>query len=340
MMVSMKDVVLDYSNGKRALHGVNFEVEQGEFVFLVGPSGSGKSSIVKLLTAELRPTQGEVEICGYDVGTVKRSQIPFLRRQIGVVFQDFRIIPNKTIYENVAFAMHVFGAKRKEIKQRVSYVLELVGLADMAKRTPDQISGGELQRVGIARALVNNPQLIIADEPTGNLDPAFSLDIMMLLEKINELGTTILVVSHEKELVNRLGKRVLALDAGRIVSDRTGGYVFPEEVISDEFGLELEEEIGKVADDAPEMEEEDTKGIAPQEVNDALEAEEKPEEPIEEQESPKDETDGLENENNVNDQPDISEENNPEEGNKIHEERETTEADKGEEAAEEGPSEI
>lgn len=229
-MVSMNDVILDYQNGNRALHGISFQVEKGEFVFLVGPSGSGKSSVVKLLTAEVRPTAGEVNVCGYDVGTVKRSQIPYLRRNLGVVFQDFRIIENKNIFENVAFAMHVLGASSKEIAQRVPYVLELVGLQNMAKRMPNQISGGELQRVGIARALVNNPQMIIADEPTGNLDPAFSLEIMMLLDRINALGTTVLVVTHEKELVNRFGKRVLAIDSGRIISDRTGGYYFHETI--------------------------------------------------------------------------------------------------------------
>jgi len=227
-MVSMTNVVLDYKNGNRALDGVNFQIEKGEFVFLVGPSGSGKSSLVKLLTAEVRPTQGETRVCGYDVGTVRRSQIPYLRRNLGVVFQDFRIIENKTVYDNVAFAMHVLGASRKEIAQRVPYVLELVGLQDMAKRMPSQISGGELQRVGIARALVNNPQFLVADEPTGNLDPAFSLEIMLLLERINSLGTTVLVVTHEKELVNRFGKRVLTIEKGKIISDRTGGYYFHE----------------------------------------------------------------------------------------------------------------
>lgn len=227
-MVSMQDVVVDYKNGARALNGMSFHVEKGEFVFLVGPSGSGKSTIVKLLTREITPSSGVVQVNDYDIGSMKRSRIPYLRRTLGVVFQDFRIIENKTVYENVAFAMHVLGAPKKEISERVPYVLELVGLQSMADRLPHQISGGELQRVGIARALVNNPQLIVADEPTGNLDPAFSLEIMMLLDRINSLGTTVLVVSHEKELVNRFEKRVIAIDSGRVISDRTGGYYIEE----------------------------------------------------------------------------------------------------------------
>lgn len=229
-MVSMTDVTLDYKNGNRALRGITFHVEKGEFVFLVGPSGSGKSSVVKLITAEEKPTMGSVCVCGYDTSTLKRSRVPYLRRMLGVVFQDFRIIENKNVYENVAFAMHVLGTPKKEIAKRVPYILELVGLQNMAKRMPNQISGGELQRLGIARALVNNPQMIVADEPTGNLDPAFSLEIMMLLDRINALGTTVLVVTHEKELVNRFGKRVLAIEEGRIISDRTGGYYFNETI--------------------------------------------------------------------------------------------------------------
>ena len=223
-MVQFIDVFKSYENGTKALKGVNFEIADGEFVFLVGPSGSGKTTIIKLLTGEVAPTDGQVLVNDYDLGTIKFSKMPYMRRTLGVVFQDFRLIEDKTVYENVAFAMRVIGASNKEIRRRVPYVLELVGLDTRTRRRPQELSGGEQQRVAIARALVNNPRLIIADEPTGNLDPARSLEIMMLLEKINELGTTVLVVTHEKELVNSFSKRVIAIDAGRIISDGMDGY--------------------------------------------------------------------------------------------------------------------
>ena len=198
--------------------------DEGEFVFLVGASGSGKTTIIKLLTAEVRPTEGKVLVNNYNIGEMKKSRIPYLRRTLGVVYQDFRLIKTKTVYENVAFAMRTIGAKSKAIKQRVPYVLDLVGLADKAKEKPMNLSGGEQQRVAIARALVNNPRLIIADEPTGNLDPARSLELMTLFEKINELGTTVLIVTHEKGLVDEFEKRVVMIDHGSVVSDQTGGY--------------------------------------------------------------------------------------------------------------------
>jgi len=220
----MTNVCKAYENGTKALKGITATIEDGEFVFLVGPSGSGKSTIIKLLTGEIAPTVGSIHVNGYDLEKIKPSQLPYLRRTIGVVFQDFRLIANKTVYENVAFAMRVIGASNKEIKRRVPYVLELVGLDTRTRRKPEELSGGEQQRVAIARALVNNPKLIIADEPTGNLDPARSLEIMMLLERINKLGTTVLVVTHEKELVNRFSKRVIAIDGGRVVSDGMDGY--------------------------------------------------------------------------------------------------------------------
>ena len=223
-MIHLSDVYHSYSTGTRALQGVNLRIDDGEFVFLVGPSGSGKSTIIKLLTGELRPTAGRVTINGYNTSKMRNRDVPYLRRTIGVVFQDFRLIEKKTVYENVAFAMRVVGASPKAIRDRVAYVLDLVGLAHKARRTPNELSGGEQQRVAIARALVNNPTLIIADEPTGNLDPDRSLEIMMLLERINDLGTTVLVVTHEKELVNRFDRRVVAIDGGLIVSDKTGGY--------------------------------------------------------------------------------------------------------------------
>ena len=223
-MIRMNDVTMVYDNGTRAVNKANLRVDEGEFVFLVGASGSGKTTMIKLLTAEVRPTEGRVLVNNYNIGEMKRRQIPYLRRTLGVVYQDFRLIKNKTVYENVAFAMRTIGAKSKAIKERVPYVLELVGLADKAQIKPMNLSGGEQQRVAIARALVNNPRLIIADEPTGNLDPARSLELMTLFEKINELGTTVLIVTHEKGLVDEFEKRVVMIDKGEVVSDQTGGY--------------------------------------------------------------------------------------------------------------------
>ena len=223
-MVIFKDVFKTYENGTKALRGVSFEIPDGEFCFLVGPSGSGKTTIIKLITGEIAPMDGTVQVNGYDMGNIRFSKMPYVRRTLGVVFQDFRLIEDKTVYDNVAFAMRVVGAPNSEIRRRVPYVLELVGLEGTSRRRPQELSGGEQQRVAIARALVNNPDLIIADEPTGNLDPARSLEIMMLLEKINELGTTVLVVTHEKELVNSFSKRVIAIDEGRVISDGMDGY--------------------------------------------------------------------------------------------------------------------
>ena len=223
-MIRLTDVEKVYSTGNRALDGVSMQIEDGEFVFLVGPSGSGKSTIIKLLTAELEPTAGQIFVNGFQVDTIRRRSIPYLRRTLGVIFQDFRLIQDKTVYENVAFAMRVIGAPEKEIRKRVPYVLELVGLENKGRRLPDELSGGEQQRVAIARALVNNPSVIIADEPTGNLDPAKSLEVMMLLERINALGTTVMVVTHAMELVNRFSKRVVAINEGKVISDGMDGY--------------------------------------------------------------------------------------------------------------------
>lgn len=228
-MIELTKVTKVYPNGTRALDGVSLHIDDGEFLFLVGPSGSGKSTIIKLLTAELMPTTGSVSVNGFVTERLRKREIPYMRRTIGVIFQDFRLIANKTVYDNVAFAMRVIGASEKEIKKRVPYVLDLVGLGTKSRRVPDELSGGEQQRVTIARALVNNPSMIIADEPTGNLDPARSLEIMMLLEQINALGTTLVVVTHERELVNRFTKRVLAIDEGKIISDGMDGYYLYEE---------------------------------------------------------------------------------------------------------------
>ena len=224
-MVLMENVrkVYDSSN-TLALDNVSLTINDGEFVFLVGPSGSGKTTLMKLITGELRPTSGTVIINDYDMSTIKRRKLPKMRRTLGVVFQDYRLIENMSVYDNVAFAMRVVGVPNREIKKRVPYILELVGLEGREKRMPTELSGGEQQRVAIARALVNSPRMIVADEPTGNLDPARSLELMLLLEKINEMGTTVLVVTHEKELVNAFNKRVITIDSGNMVSDGMEGY--------------------------------------------------------------------------------------------------------------------
>ena len=229
-MIRLKDVEMEYDNGTRAIKGITLTIEDGEFVFLVGPSGSGKSTIIKLLTGEVEPCAGRIMINGFSVSNISEKQIPLMRRTLGVIFQDFRLIEKKTVYDNLAFVMRAVGASPKEIRKRIPYVLELVGLGKKADSYPTELSGGEQQRVAIARALVNNPNTIIADEPTGNLDPQRSLEIMMLLERINELGTTVLVVTHEKNLVNRFAKRVVAIEEGRIISDETGGYYNGEKI--------------------------------------------------------------------------------------------------------------
>ena len=221
-MIEFTDVVKSYSVGTQALKGVSLQIEDGEFAYLVGPSGSGKSTIIKLITGELKPTSGTVHVNGYSLERIRKREIPFLRRTVGVVFQDFRLIDSKTVYENVAFAMRVIGAGEREIRDRVGYVLELVGLENKSHRHPTELSGGEQQRLAIARALVNNPSTIIADEPTGNLDPARSWEIMSLLQEINNLGTTMLVVTHQLELVHRFHKRVISIDDGLVVSDEIG----------------------------------------------------------------------------------------------------------------------
>ncbi len=222
-MIELRDVSKAYEIDTVALDDVNLRIDDGEFVFLVGPSGSGKSTIIKLLTAELTPTSGSITVNGYDLGKIKRRKIPYVRRTMGVIFQDFRLIADKTVFENVAFAMRVIGAREKAIQRRVPAMLELVGLEGKEDRFPRELSGGEQQRVAIARALVNRPQAIIADEPTGNLDPSMSLETMQLLERINQLGTTMLVVTHERDLVNRFSKRVVTIMNGTIIRDEQDG---------------------------------------------------------------------------------------------------------------------
>ena len=221
-MIRLSDVVKEYESGTTALKGISLRIEDGEFVFLVGPSGSGKSTIIKLLTGEITPTSGQIAVNGFSLTNIAERQIPLLRRSIGVIFQDFRLIEKKTVYENLSFAMRAVGSPPREIKKRIPYVLELVGLEEKTDRYPNELSGGEQQRVAIARALINNPSTIIADEPTGNLDPARSLEIMRLLERINQLGTTMVVVTHEKDLVNQFKKRVVMLEQGVITGDGEG----------------------------------------------------------------------------------------------------------------------
>ena len=218
-MIQFTDVVKTYQQGNNALNGATMQIEDGEFVFLIGPSGSGKSTIIKMITGELKPSSGTVHVNGYSLERIRKREIPYLRRTVGVVFQDFRLIDKMTVYENVAFAMRVVGAREKEIRERVPYVLELVGLESKMNRHPNEMSGGEQQRLAIARALVNNPSTIIADEPTGHLDPERSFEIMALLQEINNLGTTVLVVTHDQNLVEIFNKRVIAIDEGIVVSD-------------------------------------------------------------------------------------------------------------------------
>ena len=218
-MIELKHISKTYPNGTHALYDVNLQVEKGEFVFIVGSSGAGKSTLLKLIPCEERPDGGELTVNGQNLIGIKRRDVPYLRRNMGMVFQDFRLIPKMTVFENVAFAMHVVGAGNREIKKRVPYILGLIDLQDKGDCYPAELSGGEQQRVGLARALVNNPDMILADEPTGNIDPALSFEIVDLLSEINLRGTTILMVTHEHSLVKHFQKRVVEIHAGRIVAD-------------------------------------------------------------------------------------------------------------------------
>ena len=211
-----------YSNGTVALKDINLYIEKGEFVFVVGASGAGKSTFLKLIIAEETPTSGKIKMNGYDLGKIKRREIPYMRRKMGIVFQDFRLIPKMTVYDNVAFALRVTGASNKDIRKRVPYVLSLVGLSHKSRSTPNELSGGEQQRVGIARALVNNPAIIIADEPTGNIDPKLTLEIVELLSEINRRGTTVIMVTHEHELIKRFKHRVVLIDEGYLIDENSG----------------------------------------------------------------------------------------------------------------------
>ena len=224
-MIEFKNVYKKYSTGTEAVNNANFKIEKGEFAFLVGASGSGKSTLIKLILKEEEPTSGNIIINGKDTTFLKPKRIPYLRRSMGVVFRDFRLLSDKTVYENVAFAMNIVKATPKHIRRQVPMVLSLVGLSGKAKVYPDELSGGEQQRVALARALVNNPSMIIADEPTGNLDPETAWDIMNLLNEINLRGTTVVIATHAKDIVDQMKKRVIEIDKGVIVrDDRKGGY--------------------------------------------------------------------------------------------------------------------
>lgn len=223
-MIEFRNVSKTYDTGTKAVKNANFRIEKGEFAFLVGSSGSGKSTLIKLILKEEEPTSGNIIINGKDTTFLKPSRVPFLRRSMGIVFQDFRLLPDKTVYENVAFAMYVVKATPKHIRRQVPMVLSLVGLANKAKVYPNELSGGEQQRVALARAIVNNPSMLIADEPTGNLDPNTAWDIMELLNDINLRGTTVVVATHAKDIVDKMNKRVIRIDQGNIVRDEKGGY--------------------------------------------------------------------------------------------------------------------
>jgi len=222
-MIQMIDVSKTYGNGAAALAGVNISIPKGDFVFVVGPSGAGKSTFIKMIFREVLPTSGSIIVNGKNIVNISEGEVPYLRRSLGIVFQDFRLLPNKTVYENVAFALEVIEAPRREIQKKVPAVLDLVGLWHKSKVFPNQMSGGEQQRVAIARAIVNNPALVIADEPTGNLDPDTSWEIMRIFEQINKSGTTLVMATHAKAIVNSMKKRVVAIEKGQIVRDEMKG---------------------------------------------------------------------------------------------------------------------
>jgi cell division transport system ATP-binding protein len=241
-IIELKDVSKVYPGGHLALDRVSLAVDRGDFIFLVGPTGCGKSTLIKLLIRELLPTEGTVSIAGRDIGGLPEKKIPMLRRNIGTVFQDFRLLPSRTVYDNVAYALQVIGASRSDIRQKVPEALRLVGLSTKLHNYPDELSGGEQQRVSVARAFVNHPPLLLADEPSGNLDPVTSVGIMQLLYRINRTGTTVVVVTHDREMVDRMRRRVIELYEGRIVRDEVaGGYT---EESTTEFGVRMRAEMG------------------------------------------------------------------------------------------------
>jgi cell division transport system ATP-binding protein len=246
-VVAFRDVTKVYEGGSVGLEKVSLEIGRGEFVFLVGPTGCGKSTCVRLLMKELDADNGEILISGHELSTMPRKKVPKLRRNIGVVFQDFKLLPNRTVYDNVAYSLQVIGESRANIRRKVPDILRLVGLSTKLHNYPDQLSGGEQQRVSIARAFVNHPPLLLADEPTGNLDPDTSIGIMQLIYRINRTGTTVVVATHDREMVDKMRRRVIELREGRVIRDQTGG-TYSEDESTVEFAARLRKELGIGAD--------------------------------------------------------------------------------------------
>jgi cell division transport system ATP-binding protein len=242
-VVDFRDVTKVYDGGSVGLERASMRIGRGEFVFLVGPTGCGKSTCIRLLMKELEPTKGEIDIAGKTLGQIPRSRVPYLRRNIGTVFQDYKLLPNRTIYDNVAYSLQVIGESRQEIRRKVPDILRMVGLSTKLHNLPDELSGGEQQRVSIARAFVNHPPLLLADEPTGNLDPETSIGIMQLIYRINRTGTTVIVATHDKEMVDKMRRRVVELREGRIIRDERSGLYRPDESTS-EFAIRLRGELG------------------------------------------------------------------------------------------------
>jgi cell division transport system ATP-binding protein len=242
-VVEFRDVTKVYDGGSVGLEGASMRIGRGEFVFLVGPTGCGKSTCIRLLMKELEPTKGEISIAGRTLGEIPRGRLPYLRRNIGVVFQDYKLLPNRTVYDNVAYSLQVIGEARQEIRRKVPDILRLVGLSTKLHNFPDELSGGEQQRVSIARAFVNHPPLLLADEPTGNLDPETSIGIMQLIYRINRTGTTVVVATHDKEMVDKMRRRVIELREGRIIRDELSGLYRPDESTT-EFAVRLRGELG------------------------------------------------------------------------------------------------
>jgi cell division transport system ATP-binding protein len=242
-VVEFRNVTKVYDGGSVAVDQLSMRIGRGEFVFLVGPTGCGKSTCIRLLQKELEPSKGEIAIAGRTLGEIPRSRVPYLRRNIGVVFQDYKLLPNRTVYDNVAYSLQVIGEGRQEIRRKVPDILRLVGLSTKLHNFPDELSGGEQQRVSIARAFVNHPPLLLADEPTGNLDPETSIGIMQLIYRINRTGTTVVVATHDKEMVDKMRRRVIELREGRIVRDEKSGLYRPDESTT-EFAIRLRGELG------------------------------------------------------------------------------------------------
>ena len=246
----MRRVTKVYPGGHVGLENVSLRVDRGEFVFLVGPTGCGKTTLIKTLIRELEPTEGEVLIAGRDISSLSDKRVPQLRRRIGTVFQDYKLLPSRNVYDNVAYALQVIGASRSDVRRKVPDALRLVGLADKVKNFPDQLSGGEQQRLSVARAFVNHPPLLLADEPTGNLDPNTSIGIMQVLYRINRTGTTVVVVTHDREMVDKMRRRVIALQDGHVVRDQAAGTYTADDESTREFAARLRDEMG-VDDERP-----------------------------------------------------------------------------------------